>query len=471
MQIVLEVVEGPHQGQRFTFDGHDNFIVGRAGCAHFRLPKRDPYFSRIHFMIEINPPHCLLLDMKSTNGTGVNGRRVEAVYLQHGDLIQGGDTVLRLSLVGASDDPVGEMSCPPPLPIVEPHRAPPDESPVAPPPAPAPEMPCPPPPAPAVSGEAVDTGPIDPALETTDSFHGVLPKGALAPPSALPLSDDDAPTVPGYRIEGKLGQGGMGVVYLATRLSDATQVALKTIRLTAAAAMPREVQRFLREANTLRQLQHPNIVAFHEIRRDEEQLAFIMEYVPGVNAADLLGRAGPLSVGLAVRLLAEVLEALDHAHGQGFVHRDVKPANVLVTRDEKPPMCKLADFGLARVYQASTMSGITMLGDTGGTLPYMPPEQITHYREASPAADQYSAAATLYRLLTGRHLFDVQGLSNADRLVKILFDPPVPIQTRRPDVPDALARAIHRAIEKQPTDRFPNAASFRQALLPFARHG
>ncbi|NQT13540.1 MAG: serine/threonine protein kinase, partial [Planctomycetes bacterium] len=153
------------------------------------------------------------------------------------------------------------------------------------------------------------------------------------------------------------------------------------------------------------------------------------------------------------------------------VHRDVKPANVLVTRGEKPPTCKLADFGLARVYQASTMSGITMLGDTGGTLPYMPPEQITHYREASPAADQYSAAATLYRFLTGRHLFDVQGLSNADRLVKILFDPPVPIQTRRPDVPDALAQAIHRAIEKKPADRFPNAASFRQALLPFARHG
>jgi serine/threonine protein kinase len=188
-----------------------------------------------------------------------------------------------------------------------------------------------------------------------------------------------------------------------------------------------------------------------------------------VNAADLLHREGPLSVGRAVRLLSEVLEALHYAHSQGFVHRDVKPANVLVTRGQNGATCKLADFGLARVYQASSMSGITMLGDTGGTLPYMPPEQITHYRDTSPAADQYSAAATLYRFLTGQHIFDVQGLSNADRLVKILFDPPVPIQDRRPDVPDALARAIHRALEKKPADRFPDAASFREALLPFVR--
>jgi len=468
VQIVLEVVEGPHCGKRFTFDGHDNFIVGRASCAHFRLPKKDPYFSRIHFMMEINPPHCLLVDMKSTNGTRVNGRRVEAAYLQRGDLIEGGDTVLRLSLVGAPDEPVGEMPCPPPLPIVEPGLPLQDRPLVDAPRTPPPEMAGFPPPAPPAPGKAMEASPDDPRLETTDSFQAILPEGVLTPSTAAPVSADEAPAVPGYRIEGQIGQGGMGVVYLATRASDETRVALKTIRVAAAGAMPRDVQRFLREANTLRQLRHPNIVAFHEMRHDGEQFAFVMEYVRGVNAADLLDREGPLSVGHAVRLASELLEALDYAHGQGFVHRDVKPANVLVTRGEKRATCKLADFGLARVYQASTMSGITMLGDTGGTLPYMPPEQITHYRDASPAADQYSAAATLYRLLTGHHIFDTQGLSNADRLVKILFDPPAPIQSRGPDVPDALARVIHRAIEKKPADRFPDVASFRQALLPFA---
>ena len=395
MQIVLEVVEGPHRSKRFTFDGHDNFIVGRARCAHFRLPKKDPYFSRIHFMIEINPPHCLLVDMKSTNGTRVNGRRVEAAYLQHGDLIQGGDTVLRLSLVGAPDEPAGEMPCPPPLPIAELSRPPQGPPPLDSPQPPTPEMPVAPPPGVPAPGTVTEADPGGPELETTDSFHEVLPESAVAPPTAVPLPLDETPTVPGYRIEGRLGRGGMGVVYLATCLSDDTQVALKTIHL-ASAALPRDVQRFLREANTLRQLEHPNIVEFHEMRRDEEQLAFVMEYVPGVSAAELLQRVGPLSVCHAVRLLSQVLEALHYAHGEGFVHRDVKPANVLVVQGQTQSSCKLADFGLARVYQASTMSGITMLGDTGGTLPYMPPEQITHYRDASPAADQYSAAATLY---------------------------------------------------------------------------
>jgi serine/threonine-protein kinase len=81
MQVVLEVVEGPHSGQRFRFAEHDNFIVGRARCAHFRLPKKDPYFSRVHFMIEVNPPYCYLMDMGSTNGTRVNGERTQAAYL------------------------------------------------------------------------------------------------------------------------------------------------------------------------------------------------------------------------------------------------------------------------------------------------------------------------------------------------------------------------------------------------------
>ena len=118
MQIVLEVIEGPHRGRKFTFDGHDNFIVGRAQCAHFRLPKKDPYFSRVHFMIEVNPPYCYLMDMGSTNGTWVNGERVQAAYLGDGDLIQGGDTVLSVSLVGGPDEVVGELPCrPPPLPV------------------------------------------------------------------------------------------------------------------------------------------------------------------------------------------------------------------------------------------------------------------------------------------------------------------------------------------------------------------
>ena len=130
--------------------------------------------------------------------------------------------------------------------------------------------------------------------------------------------------------------------------------------------------------------------------------------------------------------------------------------------------CKLADFGLARVYHASPMSGLTIMGDTGGTVPYMPPEQITDYRNVSPAADQYSTAATLYRMLTGSFLFDFDEVPKQKQLTMVLFEEPVPITARRKDIPEKLAKVIHRGLSKKPDDRYPSAAAFRQALMPFA---
>jgi serine/threonine protein kinase len=311
--------------------------------------------------------------------------------------------------------------------------------------------------------------PPDPRLLSTESFHGVSPEVPVKPPRIEPIAPGEAPAIPGYQIVGRLGRGGMGVVYLATRVSDGAELALKTIALGSSAPQ-RDIQRFLREANILRQLQHPNIVTFHDMGRQGETLYFVMDYVAGTDAGSLLVRQGPMRIGRAVRLVCQALEALHYAHGQGFVHRDVKPANLLVSGEPGSEICKVADFGLARVYHASVLSGITMLGESGGTPDYMPPEQITHYREVRPAADQYAAAATLYRLLTGRHLYDFSGLSPAKRLTKILFDEPTPIHDHRPDVPEPLVQVIHRALEKEPAARFPDAAAFRGALLPFGSH-
>jgi len=437
MKIVLEVVEGPHRGQEFTFDGHDNFIVGRARCAHFRLPKKDPYFSRVHFMVEVNPPRCRLVDMGSTNGTRVNDRRVQTADLSDGDVIRGGDTVLRVSVVDAP--PVS----PPPLPS-RPSAL-----------APLPEQ----------QKHA--------APETTKTYEPKLPEvseDSFAPEPAPARSSIDAdehlPDIPGYHIDRRLGQGGMGVVYLARRDRDGSTVALKTIR-PAVGGTGREVQRFLREAAILGKLQHPGIVAFHEMGQAGELLYFAMEYVPGTDAARLLAQHAPLPIGRAVNLICQALEALHFAHEQGFVHRDVKPANLLITEHEGREICKLADFGLARVYHSTSLSGLTMMGDTGGTLPYMPPEQITNYREAKPAADQYSTAATLYRLLTGHYPIDFGDAPKEQQLGRILMDKPVPVQNRRADVPVPLAMAIERGLSNDPESRYPSAGVFREVLLPF----
>ena len=331
MKIVLEVIRGPHRGRKFTFDGHDNFIVGRAPFARFRLPEKDPYFSRVHFMVEVNPPCCRMLDLGSRNGTRVNGRPVRSASLNHGDLIQGGKTVLKVRFV----DPEGKATAVVPAPIQEP----------------------------ATSAEVPPEG-----LGDTGTYHPDVPSSGAKAADAMEGTADAAPAVEGYQIVRELGRGGMGIVYLATRTRDQSQVALKTIRPSVAGS-EREVERFLREADVLGQLRHPNIVAFHEMGQAGELIYFVMDYVPGTDASKLVRSGGPLSVGRAVRLVCDVLEALQYAHGQGFVHRDVKPANLLVSGEEGYETCKLADFGLARVYHASPLSGLTLLGEAAGTLP------------------------------------------------------------------------------------------------------
>jgi serine/threonine-protein kinase len=167
--------------------------------------------------------------------------------------------------------------------------------------------------------------------------------------------------------------------------------------------------------------------------------------------------------------MCQVLEALAFAHERGFVHRDIKPSNILVTATKgKKRLVKLADFGLARIYQDSKMSGLTVEGQVGGTFAYMPPEQVTNFRMVKPPADQYSAAATLYNLLTDHHLYDFQEKKSMP-VVLILTEEPVPIQQRRPDLPSDLCEVIARATAREPADRFPDVKSFRRALLPYAK--
>ncbi|NLS97835.1 MAG: serine/threonine protein kinase [Planctomycetaceae bacterium] len=245
----------------------------------------------------------------------------------------------------------------------------------------------------------------------------------------------------------------MGIVYLAKRLADGAEVALKTVH-PAVAVTEKELQRFFREADILRRLQHPRIVAFHEMGFANGLLYFTMDYVPGRSASQLLKQEGPLRIGQAVRIACEVLEALEYAHNEGFVHRDIKPANLLLSGLPSCEACQLADFGLARAYQSSSLSGLTIMGDVGGTIPYMPSEQITRYREAKPPADQYATAATLYRLLTGCYPFNFDDCPNHERLKIVLFDSPVPIRERRADIPSSLAETIHRALRKDVSERF-----------------
>ena len=399
-EVTLTVTDGPHQGRVFTFAGHDTFLVGRSKRAHFQLVAKDMYFSRLHFLVEVNPPRVRVTDVNSRNGTWVNDRRIPSAELHDGDRIKAGHTILRVAI-----------------------RYAPGEAPT------------------------VDPEPI-------------LEAATMAPSAAFPA-------IPGYAIERELGRGGMGVVYLARKESSGERVALKTI-MPAVAPTRVQVERFLREARILERLKHPHVVAFRAMGEEGGLLWFAMEYVAGTDAARLVKEQGALPIKPAVRLICQTLQALAHAHEQGYVHRDIKPANILIAGEGGKRSVKLADFGLARVYQTSQLSGLTLAGDMGGTVKFMPPEQITAYREVKPAADQYAAAATLYHLLTAQHVYDFTDLG-VGAIAKILEEDPVPLRQRRSEVPELLAAIIHRALEREPRDRFADVAAFHKALLAFAR--
>ena len=166
--------------------------------------------------------------------------------------------------------------------------------------------------------------------------------------------------------------------------------------------------------------------------------------------------------------MGQALEALAHAHERGFVHRDVKPSNLLVSpQSDGSEVVKLADFGLARAYEASPLSGLTLTGSTGGTPPFMPPEQVTDMRSVKPAADQYAAAATLYRLLSGHHVYPPCTTGEA-LLTRILQTDPTPLTDHRPDLPAELISAIHRGLARDPTARYSDCRALAVALRPFA---
>ena len=410
MKVKLKVISGPHEGQKFQFDSHDTFLVGRGPQAHFRLPKKDNFFSRLHFMIEVNPPFCRLTDLESTNGTKINQERIQHADLRNGDVIRGGKTQIGVYI---DEDNIRET-------------------------------------------RRQVAAPSDTAIEVA---------GSRIAPAALPLNVAD-PTagkcIGPYEIVREIGRGGMGVVYLARRTDNGTRIALKTIRPDVEVS-ERDVKLFLREAEVLQALQHPRIIPFVEIGEECGQLYFAMEYLPAPNAAEMLKEHGSLAIPVAVAISCQVLEALEYAHARRYVHRDIKPENVLVQDRGTAIDVKLADFGLARVYQTSRMSGITMQGEIGGGLAFAPPEHLTNYRDAAPAGDLYSVAAMLYTLLTGEFIYNFPD-SVAKAVLMVLQTDPVPIGERRDDLPQDLMTVLHKALERDAEKRFASATDMRAAL-------
>jgi eukaryotic-like serine/threonine-protein kinase len=262
-----------------------------------------------------------------------------------------------------------------------------------------------------------------------------------------------------YAVDRVLGRGGMAVVYLARDRKHDRPVAIKVLRpeiVVGAGA-----QRFLLEIQILARLQHPHILALLDSATTEEASPrpfYVMPYVEGESLRERLTREGPLPVPEALRLVREAGEALHYAHGQGLIHRDVKPENILLSQGH----ALVADFGIARAAGVAAGERLTQIGIGLGTPAYMSPEQVEGNRDVDGRADQYSLACVLYELLAGQPPFT--GPSAGAVLARQVLDPVPPLTTLRPAVPGSVRRAVERALSKSPADRYGTLPEFLAGL-------
>lgn len=431
MQVNLKVTAGPYKGRIFSFTQHDAFLIGRSPDAHLCLPN-DRYFSRNHCLLEMNPPHSYLRDLGSTNGTFLNGHRVQDAFLKNGDRIQCGETILMVEVTTESNNlsETTQDAGVPPRPVL-------------------------------VMVECVNCGRREQAQASSPDEHLTF----LCEDCRIELKRSPQ-SIPGYETVKLLGRGGMGCVMLAREQSTGRAVAIKTL-LPEFAVSDKAMRRFMREIDVAATLKHKNIVEFIDRGTHNGVIYLVTEFVEGSDAQKLAEeKGGKLSYEDSISIIAQSLDALACAHDQGYIHRDFKDQNILVSGRTPNLVAKLTDFGLAKSFTQSGMSGVTMAGEMAGTLAYMPPEQLRNFRDVKPQSDIYAVGMTAYSLLTGFLALDLSKNGSVNDTIRAIFEQtPIPLQQRAPHIPQAVCEIINRALAKDPSQRWQSAGAMRNALL------
>ena len=485
-KVTLSVVRGPIQGKTFEFEEHDTFIFGRSPDCHAQLSSEDATASRHHFLLEANPPEARLRDLGSLNGTYVNdvkhggraadetaeeaaNRRFPEVDLKGGDVVRVGETVFEVRVeVGARcidcgrpiEPPerkacewmAGTFICPrcrekarggvePPK-KVEPLRCRECGKQV---------------PAEAGGGRRGDY--VCPACQAAADPAALLLK--LIMQQARQRGESGPGDIPGYELGKMLGKGGMGAVYAARRRKDGVEVAIK-VMLSQVAVDEHAREVFQREIEVTKSIKHPHCVELFDSGSAGSGFYFVMELCPGGSIDALMERqGGKLGLKQAGAIILEALDGLAYAHDRGFVHRDLKPQNVLLM-DKGGRNAKVSDFGLAKSFQRAGFSGMTATGSTAGTFPFMSKEQLTNFKFVKPVSDVWSMGATLYHMLTGDFPRDFR--RGQDPVEVILRGGIVPIRRRDSSIPKAVAGVIDRAVADKTADRYQTAGEFRKEL-------
>lgn len=393
----LRIEQGPNQGQVYALTGA-SCVLGRQASNAIVLS--DPRASRQHARLDLRDGQIWITDLGSANGTAVNGRALQGTVALHAnDTIGVGETLLRLIPTGTAPARAGATSMP----------------------------------------SAVLNQPT------------VLDRAAAG--SSDPISI--AMTLNGrYRLDQHLGTGGFARVFLATDLLLNRTVAAKVLNHDLGVD-PAFLGRFSAEAQAVAKLDHPNILGIYDFGQADGTAYLIMPYVDGGSLYQRLRRQGPLSPAETSAYLRQVGAALDYAHRQRLVHRDLKPQNMLLRADDDRLL--LSDFGIAKVLNSPDAPSQTRVM---GTVAYMAPEQFQG--EVSRASDIYALGCVVFQLLTGRLPFD----GNTERMMYGHLMSPVPAlrEVSGDHLPAGLQPIIEQALAKRPENRFPTAGAFASAF-------
>lgn len=270
-----------------------------------------------------------------------------------------------------------------------------------------------------------------------------------------------------YQILAPLGRGGMGTVYLARDARSQMLIALKVLPPKKAREEQRLLARFRREMEMCTRVSHPHLAWALEVGLCQGVYFIALEYIPGKSLYRLVNEEGPLEIARAARLFSEVAEALDHAHHQGLIHRDMKPSNIMITPHDH---AKVLDLGLALV-QGEAPAEREIIGGAGyvvGTMDYIAPEQSENAAEVDPRSDIYGMGCTLYYALTGQPPFP--GGTAVEKIHRHRTADPTPIPQLNPSVPPAFIGIVRKMMAKNPQQRFQSAAEVLEKLKPWASY-
>ena len=437
MAVYLRIIQGPGRGQVLPIPNQKQVTLGRSTQASYAFD--DPLLSRKHCAVECRSDMCRIVDLQSRNGTYVNGQRVGAVLLNPGDRIKIGGILFEVCPAGT----------PPVLPAPAVLA---DGGPSLGGPAP------PTTPAPTVQGVCMA------CQKPLGAGLGRELRGRILCTRCFDRFDVEEDLIEGFRLLERLDVTSFGTTYLAQQRLMERTVVLKTI----AAGEGNDdtaVRRLLREAKTGGRLTHPNIVELYDVNETQGLLYVVTEHVEGQSLERMMRErnGAALPVPDVLRAMSQIADALGYAHEQSVVHRDVKPANVLIRKSDG--VAKLQGFTLAKNLEGYSV--ITADGESLGTPYYMPPEQVRSAKNADYRSDIYSWGATTYHCVSGK--LPLEARSYGEFIDKVFTANPPPLEAVLPGAPRPLSELLGRCLQREPDRRPQRIPELRRELDPLLR--